>query len=574
MQKKQLLLSAVVLTLSVAWNQQAQACGGFFCAQQPVDQTAERILFALSPNKVTAHIQINYQGEADKFSWIVPVQAVPNIKLGSQSVFTTLDRLTRPQFRTDMSALSGSCSIFSSGGAVDAGVASPDRAVDVIDAKQVGPFDTVTLQSKSTDELTKWLANNGYTQPPNAIPLIDHYVKLGMYFVAVKLSKSASVGEIAPLVLEMDTGEACVPLVLTQIAATPDMPVIVYVLGAARAFPRNWFHVTVDLAQINWLTGGSNYQQVATAAINEAAGHGFITEFAGKSLIAANQFYTPSLYNTAALVNETNPIKVVNILTFSGFPRDATMLSILRQFVPMPATLAQMGVTDAMFYNSIAQYEAELAGFTVDSAGLIKAIQERIVAPMREAQDLVNAHPYLTRLMSTVSPEEMNRDPLFLLNPDLSDVSNVHTAKVSGMCENSGTVNNMKLTLEDGRVLSLGDTPLFGAPAAWPYATMLPFARSIELLGSSGAPVRIKRSEVVRIDRELDQESPDVVRARAAAQGATEPEAPLVNPPPVNQKKDDGGCAFGGGGAAGWLALLAALAWVVARSRTKRSRNH
>ncbi len=199
------------------------------------------------------------------------------------------------------------------------------------------------------------------------------------------------------------------------------------------------------------------------------------------------------------------------------------MLSILRQFIPQPASLIQKGVDERTFYNNISQYAADLAGFKVDSAGLVAAIEERIITPLRDAQELFNVHPYLTRLMSTVSPEEMNRDPLFLMNPELPNVPNIHTAKVAGSCDRSGTISNMKLTLEDGRVLSLGDTQLYSGTQEWPYAKMLPRARSIELVGPAGQAVRIKRTEVARIDRELNTESSEVVRGRVAAQGATEP---------------------------------------------------
>ena len=84
--RKLALLILLIAGLSAAAIRPANACGGFFCSQVPVDQSAERIIFALSPNKTTVYIQINYQGEAQKFSWIVPVLAVPNIKIGNDEV--------------------------------------------------------------------------------------------------------------------------------------------------------------------------------------------------------------------------------------------------------------------------------------------------------------------------------------------------------------------------------------------------------------------------------------------------------------------------------------------------------
>lgn len=55
----------------------AAACGGFFCGRQPVDQTAERILFEVGPDSVTMTTQISFNGAADDFAWILPLGEVP-----------------------------------------------------------------------------------------------------------------------------------------------------------------------------------------------------------------------------------------------------------------------------------------------------------------------------------------------------------------------------------------------------------------------------------------------------------------------------------------------------------------
>ena len=45
----------------------AKACGGFFCGTQPVDQTAERIVFRVNDDSTTMVVQIAYAGEAKDF---------------------------------------------------------------------------------------------------------------------------------------------------------------------------------------------------------------------------------------------------------------------------------------------------------------------------------------------------------------------------------------------------------------------------------------------------------------------------------------------------------------------------
>ena len=64
----------------------------------PVDQTGENIIFVMEPGQVEAHIQIQYRGDAPRFSWIVPVQALPDVQVGSEALFDRLLSATVPTF--------------------------------------------------------------------------------------------------------------------------------------------------------------------------------------------------------------------------------------------------------------------------------------------------------------------------------------------------------------------------------------------------------------------------------------------------------------------------------------------
>src|SRR5450432_1935574 len=409
----------ILLGVCVLGARPASACGGFFCSQTPIDQSGEQIIFSLTPNHVTAYIQISYAGEAADFAWVVPVTAIPDITLGSQAVFQAVGNRTQPQFQVEWAGDGGLCG----GINPEIGITRPvatmtGGAVNVLDARDVGPFMTVTLQSHSSAELIKWLDDNGFQQPAEALPLIDHYVQLNMLFVALRLKQSATAGDIQPIVLDMASPEPCVPLILTKIAAQPDMPVQVYLLGAARAFPENWFHVVVDLAKIDWTSFGSNYRQLVTDAVNLAAGHGFVTEFAGSSTLMKEAIYKAGQYDTSQLAGITDPAVLIQALLSGGYPRDATMQALLRTWIPMPPAVAARGVTEQAFYNNVHMYQADLdaAGFVLDINGFIADLQTRVVMPLQRAQTMFDSQPYLTRLLSTVSPDEMTRDPIFTLN--------------------------------------------------------------------------------------------------------------------------------------------------------------
>src|SRR6266478_2987244 len=97
---------ATGVLVGVATPRVASACGGTFCdtgpRAMPVDQTGENIIFVMEPGKVEAHIQIQYKGEPDKFSCILPVQApamaIPEVEVGSEALFDTLLQATRPSY--------------------------------------------------------------------------------------------------------------------------------------------------------------------------------------------------------------------------------------------------------------------------------------------------------------------------------------------------------------------------------------------------------------------------------------------------------------------------------------------
>src|SRR6188472_558825 len=81
----------------------ASACGGFFCNQsQPVNQAAERIVFAHNGDgTVTAVIEIQYQGPSESFSWLLPISSVPQgdqIAVASKMSFDRLQTATNPQY--------------------------------------------------------------------------------------------------------------------------------------------------------------------------------------------------------------------------------------------------------------------------------------------------------------------------------------------------------------------------------------------------------------------------------------------------------------------------------------------
>lgn len=100
MTKPTLLASAAAL-FALAHSSSALACGGFFCGRLPVDQTAERIFFEVGGDSVTMTTQIAFNGDAADFAWILPLPEVPDeesLSVFPQAAMTGLDANSGPVF--------------------------------------------------------------------------------------------------------------------------------------------------------------------------------------------------------------------------------------------------------------------------------------------------------------------------------------------------------------------------------------------------------------------------------------------------------------------------------------------
>ena len=280
-------------------------------------RSGENIVFALDKpgtgeTTVTAYIQILYSGTASDFSWVLPVDAVPTISVGTDRVFTQVAQLTRPTYGAT-TVVEGECKADArtpspndvGGGGTGtggfSGGADASAGVNVIFRGDVGPYDAVVLHSTTSAELLKWLADNVFVVSDTARSIIDEYVALNKYFVAVKLLSGQETGAIQPVVLKFAGEVPCVPLKLTAIAALADLPVNLYVLGASRAVPSNYFEITLNQAKIDWFGGGQNYPAMVTAAANEAGGNAFIAEYAGTARVMDTALWPNALINLAAV---------------------------------------------------------------------------------------------------------------------------------------------------------------------------------------------------------------------------------------------------------------------------------
>lgn len=336
-QNRKVSVVLLVLALAAVWGstRTAHACGGLFCQNSPVDQAAERIIFAKNGDgTITTLVQIDYTGSAPDFSWILPIPspitaediAVPE---DGEEAFTELHTLTdvriirppEPDCIADMVMMS----------AVEE---SDGSGVTIFASGEVGPYGFDVIGSEDPNALINWLRQNNYRVEPPMEPLINAYVAEQMVFLAMRLLPEETADSIKPIQITYASEKPMIPLRLTAVAANPNMGVYVWIFADEQAIPENYAHMEIDNREITVFDfGGDSYQQLVSQRADANNGQAFITEFAGPT----SQF---------------------------------------------------------AFGNSV-------------------------------LQDLATSHPYVTRLYTTISPEEMTVDPVFTFDASRADVSNV-----------------------------------------------------------------------------------------------------------------------------------------------------
>jgi len=583
----------------------ARACG---CVAPPdpatpVVQAGERIVFYVEDGKVTAHIQIQYAGPAEEFGWLLPMPSLPEFKLGSEDLFTQILPVTQPLYRTDTEFV-GDC--FGGGGAGsesdDAPSPSPpsdpggdgDGGSPVILRESVGPFDLVALRGDDKEEMFSWLSDNGFFVPAGTDDVVDPYINEGAYFIAVKLLSGEDAGDIQPLVVEYESDLPMIPIILTSVAADPDMGVQVWVVGDDRAIPRNYRHTEINDAAIDWLNAGQNYPQVVTDAVDEAEGHhSFVTEYAGTSNVMVDLLDAPGRFgNLETLAGLTDPVQFITYLRQNQYAYfdnvfftefySPQLIAILRGALPIPQGLADFGVTENDYYLNFQFYidtfrfqNPELfedLDLDYDAGALAAEINERYVQPTLEAGQMFRDFSYMTRLFTTLSPEEMTKDPVFSFNPDLPDVSQRHEGLLTVYCDGSGapiSTQPTRLTTEQGYEVWYPDGT-GGAQPGSPVANIseMPQSTFIDILREAGDPDR--EVDNVELIQQLLQEEND----RRCEDGACEPGDPDDRTDGTGGpgSPDGGGCgctAPGDDAPAGGFAILGLGAALLLRRRKR-----
>jgi hypothetical protein len=368
-----------------------------------------------------------------------------------------------------------------------------------------------------------------------------------MYLLALKLTKGADSGSIRPIVLTYAGTEASIPVKLTAVAANDDMGVLAWVLGPKRAVPKNYLSLELNEARINWFNAAPTYNSVVVQAADDAGGQGFVTEFAGATSKLANVVWTQSDQQSWSIVQSQVYGSFADMFNqvygqyvgWDGF-WDAT-----RAAVTLPADLA--------FEDFKLCPNCYAGQIQFKPATYIAELQRLVIDPVKSVQDLVDAHPTLTRMYTTLSAEEMTLDPVFTFNADQGEVDNLHTAERVIECNPNVSQFEApwRIELPQGGVVR-GTANSVGT---WPTALdVLPANSRIVRTGDSGAGKVVEDNSEPILTKLADYNS-----------------SVLPSTPSNGASSSSGGCSIAPTNTS-WGLLLGAIAVGSARLRRRRSR--
>lgn len=542
-------LASLVAVLLAQLPGQAWACGGCVGPQLPpaspqvVRQASERILFvrSLQGDAITVHIEIRYTGLAKDFGWVLPVTKVPKVSVSSDLIFRTLDSITEPRFRVvpgvqqencrdpwigcQASAGCSTCADVTAddtSASTDASVGfdvMPPPEVEVLASGQTGPFDYLVLDAKDAAPLVQWLNQTGYALPPSAVPIVDSHLAKGDVFVAIKLQSGQGIEAIRPLRLDMPTDEACVPLRMTSIAAEPNMDVQAFLIGPGRAIPKNMLHVRPNPLHFAWpqfgFAGGpNNYEQVLSAAMDEADGAAFVTEYAsaGSSVGSLTSLRQGQL-DDAAKVHSLGTLakwldnarltvsdsSLLSVLTAVGLPEQTstTAPELLTSLLSCSGSWRADKQVTSCLQGLLGGTEEKWAAVKVDGKALTEAVDTEWWLPVVQAEavlqgmDAKGASQWLTRLRVLLDAEEMDRDPLFAFNKALPAVQTRYDISRGSVCPGGW----LPTTHHRWSINGMGSWVTSGQLNQDPRLANMPFALAIELLDEAGPPQIVAPSQ-------------------------------------------------------------------------------
>jgi hypothetical protein len=164
-------------------------------AVEPVSVGAQRAAIILHPDSWEIMIEPQFTWGGEEAAWIIPLPAVPEVRLEKPLLLRDLDDYTRPRFVPVHTLIRCECFEcecgYLTGGSGDSGdpVTAP---VTVWESGTWAGVDWVLVSASAGESLSAWLDANGFLVPPAAQEVLAELQGEGAVFFAARLNGHAS----------------------------------------------------------------------------------------------------------------------------------------------------------------------------------------------------------------------------------------------------------------------------------------------------------------------------------------------------------------------------------------------
>jgi Uncharacterized protein conserved in bacteria (DUF2330) len=185
----------------------AGACACGIAIDATVSEESALVVERPGGERIVLSLDLASDG-SERAAVVLPVPGTPEVTaIDDGDPLAYLDLATQPEPAVGSSAGGG-------------GDTSAAPGVDVIGRDRIGGYDVARLASGDPAALDRWLADNGYSLPDGAEPILADYVTEGWRFVAIRLAPGAE-GRLKPLSLDFETEETIYPMRLAQLSSVP-----------------------------------------------------------------------------------------------------------------------------------------------------------------------------------------------------------------------------------------------------------------------------------------------------------------------------------------------------------------
>ena len=450
-------LVAITGTAVVSGARDAAACGGCY-HPPPTPQQVEtsvvsdhRMVFSIGAQQTILWDQIRYTGNPSEFAWVLPVRPGTTIELSRDEWIASLDAVTQPRIVQPVRQSFGGggvggdsnggcgCGSMSSdsafeGASADAPVDGGAPAVQVVSESVVGPYEAVIVRSDEPNALQTWLTDHGFEVPAALEPTIAAYTEAKMDFAALRLRPGQGVQAMQPVRIVSPGADPTLPLRMVQAGVGAHVGLTLYVISEGRYRPANFPEAVLDDTKLIWddSTSRSNYQELSVAAMAQANGTTWLTEYANQPVTTGGLGTgdPTSLYN--AYYNACSG-KYVMPTYDAGVDAQA-------EDAGSDADTADAGDEDA----SAPDAGEEDAGPTTADAGIPSAPSATVPAPLCSSpydaccafddlelalSGLHREDVWLTRIRADLPAAALNADLIIEAHPSQTTVNNVHNAR-------------------------------------------------------------------------------------------------------------------------------------------------